>query len=320
MARNTNINELLFPVSYQSIYLENQNKPISGFKAITRDVGKQSEATISIVSDNYMLITNQEALDMGRSIHQRLFPNATTNSFEVFNIIAPKTMSSCHIDIIDKNYSINIGKSETYLPFVRIQNSYNRTRPLRFDIGFCRKLCNNGAIFEKGIVSINLIHSKHSFKGLDPRKIEITHLKKFEEDFRKSTQRSIEIKLPRKYFLPLAAKVLNRNFNLNEKDEYKRMQTQLKLSEFKNLIDNYTDKYIREQDLGETAYAFFNVITDYASNNNTLQAGAINGLQAKCGQWLNIIGTEYAKPEFNWEEEIEQYHFLMNYQQFDLFG
>jgi len=38
--------------------------------------------------------------------------------------------------------------------------------------------------------------------------------------------------------------------------------------------------------MGETAYAFFNVITDYVSNNDKLQAGAINGLQANCGNWL----------------------------------
>ncbi len=161
------------------------------------------------------------------------------------------------------------------------------------------------------IVSIQLSHTKQTFSGLDLKHIDVSQLNTFGDDFKKIALRSTEIKLPRKYFLPLAAKVLNRNFNLKEVDEYKKMQTQLKLNEFKNLIDNYTDKYIREQDLGETAYAFFNVLTDYASNNDKLQAGAINGLQAKFGQWLNIIGAEYAKPKFSWQEEIKGFNDLL---------
>lgn len=95
-------------------------------------------------------------------------------------------------------------------------------------------------------------------------------------------------------------------------DEYKKEQTLQKLFEFKELIDNYTDKYIHTQDLGETAYAFFNVITDYASNNDKLQASAINGLQAKCGQWLSLIPTEFIKPTFSWENEVYNYQYLLN--------
>ena len=114
MERNTNIDELLFPVSFQPIFLENQKKRIQGFKAIIKNAGTAHESAVSVVSDNYNLITNLEALNMGIEIHQRLFPNATTDSFEIFNIISPKTNSFCHIDIIDKNYEINIWKQETY--------------------------------------------------------------------------------------------------------------------------------------------------------------------------------------------------------------
>lgn len=312
MARNTNVDDLLFPISQQPIYLEMGKKRIPGFKAVVRDYGTTTEATFSVVSDNYKLITNHEALEMGKEIHQRLFPNATTDSFEVFNIIAPKTKSFCHIDIIDKNYSINIWKKDTYVPFVRIQNSYNRSRILKFDIGFCRKLCDNGVIFEKGVVSVQLSHSKQTFSGLDLRHIDVSQLKKFVDDFKNLANKSTDIKLPRKYFLPLAAKVMNRNFNLKEKDDKSNAIIQEKLNEFILNIEKYTDKYIHAQDMGETAYAFFNVITDYASNTDTLQAGVINGLQAKCGEWLNLISTEYVKPKFSWEEEIKGFDKLLD--------
>src|SRR5688572_14263105 len=120
MARNTNINEQLFPVREKPVYLESLLKPIPGFKAITGYPDGGHEHTFSIVSTNYQLITNHDALNMGRQIHQKLFPGASHASFEVFNVIAPKTRSQCQIDIIDKNYTLNIWKQEIYVPFVRI--------------------------------------------------------------------------------------------------------------------------------------------------------------------------------------------------------
>lgn len=315
MARNTNISELLFPVECKPVFLENQRKPINGFKAVTGKFENGGEVIFSIVSNNYQLIANKDAYEMGKEIHGRLFPNATSESFEVFNVISPDTKSFCQIDIIDKNYAINIWEKEIYLPFVRIQNSYNRTRILKFDIGFCRKLCDNGVIFEKGTVSVNFRHTKTSFKGIDINKIDVSHLKRMEEDFIKKAKSSTKIELPRKYFIPLAAKVLNRNFNLNEKNEQKRQLIFEKLNEFILQIESYSDRYIHTENMGETAYAFFNVITDYASNNDNLQASAINGLQASCGNWLNLIPTEIIKPTFSWENEVTKHKDIIQYSQ-----
>ena len=312
MSRNTNIKELLFPVKCKPVFLENQSKPISGYRAVTGELENNQEAIFSIVSDNYQLISNQDAIDLAKSIHARLFPNASSASFEIFNIIVPKTKGSCHIDIIDKNYTLNVWAQEVYIPFVRIQNSYNRTLPLKYQIGFCRKLCDNGVIFEQNLVSISMAHTRQSFRNVDLSNIDVSHLKRFEADFIKKTQKSAEIELPRKFFLPLAAKVLNRNFNLNEKDEKKRKLTEQKLNEFAYVIENYTDKYIRAELLGENAYSFFNVITDYASNAEHIQARTKHEMQVKCGTWLNMIGGLVADIKFTWEEEVKAYEYLMS--------
>ncbi len=313
MARNTNISEILFPVECKPVYLENQRNPIHGFKAITGITLERGEVTFSVVSNNYELISNADALEMGKTIHKKLFPDATSNSFEIFNIISPDTKSFCQIDIIDKNYALNIWEKEVYLPFIRIQNSYNRTRILKFDIGFCRKLCDNGVIFEQGTVSVNFRHTKTSFKGMDINKIDVSHLKNLEEDFIKKANKSTKIKIPGKYFIPLAAKVLNRNFNLKEKNEQKRQLILEKLNEFILQIELYSDRYINTENMGETAYAFFNVVTDYASNNDKLQANAINGLQSSCGNWLNLIESKVSEPKFSWEKEIVDYNYLIDF-------
>ena len=313
MSRNTNISEILFPVECKPVYLENQRNPIHGFKAITAAIPDKGEVTFSVVSNNYELISNADALEMGKTIHKKLFPDATSNSFEIFNIISPDTKSFCQIDIIDKNYALNIWEKEVYLPFIRIQNSYNRTRILKFDIGFCRKLCDNGVIFEQGTVSVNFRHTKTSFKGMDINKIDVSHLKNLEEDFIKKANKSTKIKITGKYFIPLAAKVLNRNFNLKEKNKQKRQLILEKLNEFILQIELYSDRYINTENMGETAYAFFNVITDYASNNDKLQANAINGLQSSCGNWLNLIESKVSEPKFSWEKEIVDYNYLIDF-------
>src|SRR5262245_58023372 len=123
MARNTNIDDILFPVETRPVFLEKEPRAIPGFKAIVGNFGQGFDTTFSIVSDDYQLVLNSTALDMARQVHRKLFPNASSTSFEIFNIIFPSTKSSCSIDIIDKNYTVNIWKQEVYVPFVRIHNS-----------------------------------------------------------------------------------------------------------------------------------------------------------------------------------------------------
>jgi hypothetical protein len=311
MARNTDIASQLFPVREQSVFLDNQDKPIQGFKAIVGILNDRSQTVFSVVSDGYQLVSNRDALEMGKRIHAKLFPYAQANSFEVFNVIAPASRSFCHIDIIDKNYTLNIWKGEVYVPFVRIHNSYNRSRSLQFDIGFCRQLCDNGMIFEQEAVKLKFAHTKGaiSLRGLDT--INVEHLKKLEKDFVAKTTTSTKIDLPKRYFVPLAAKTLNRRFDIQETNQDKRTTVFKKMELFKGAILRYSDRYINNDKMGETAYAFYNVVTDFASNSGQLQASARNGLQTKCGLWINQVGELVAQSGFNWEKEVEDYSYLM---------
>lgn len=105
---------------------------------------------------------------------------------------------------------------------------------------------------------------------------------------------------------------MNRDYNLDEKNPKKLAAIILKLESFSKFIDGYSEKYIVDSNLGETAYSLLNVITDYVSNSNEVQAGAINGLQTKCGMWINEIGHLVTSPNFSWDEEIKDYTYLLN--------
>lgn len=312
MPRNTNINKYFFPVWEQKIYLENSKKPISGFKAIAGSPYGEKEKIFSVVSENYQLVTNQQALEMGQEIHQKLFPGAEKNTFEVFNIISPKSMSFCLIDIIDENYNLIIWGREVYVPFVRIYNSYNKSHSLKFNIGFCRKLCENGMILEQESVRLKFAHTKSLFKLEGLERVNVEHLKKLESDFILKTKKCAQIKLPRKYFMPLAAKTLNRYFDIHETDFIKKKRINHQIELFVNDITTYSNRYIVEENLGETAYAFYNVITDYASNNEILLPSARNGLQSICGVWINKVSQIADKPGFDWNNEIKDYEYLFH--------
>jgi len=312
MARNTNINEILFPVELKPVMVEGSNNPIRGFKAVVGNFDNQlslfpKEHVFSIVSDDYVLISNQMALDMAKDIHERLFPGGTSESFEIFNIKTPLTFGSCHIDIIDSNYKLNILKRELYVPFVRIQNSYNKTMPLHFQVGFCRSICTNGVIFEENSITINLRHTKSDFNSFNFDVIDTKRLKKFETDFISRTSKAEKIEIPEKVFVPLAAKVLNLNFNVDDEKSEQFEKNLERLAEFISVMEIYTDKYIRNEQLGETAYAFFNVITDYASNYPHKQARTTHDLQNRCGRWLSEFCRRNSNDEIDWEEELVSY-------------
>jgi hypothetical protein len=310
MARNTNIDEILFPVELKPVMVTGTNKSIKGFKAVVGNLNYQDslfpdEHVFSIVTDDYVLISNQTALDMAKDIHKRLFPGGSTDSFVIFNIKTPGTLGSCHIDIIDKNYKLNILEKEVYVPFVRIQNSYNKTMPLCFQVGFCRKLCNNGVIFEQNTISINLRHTKSHFSNFSLNHIDTSWLKQYENDFTSKIEKSTKIKIPKDKFVPLAAKALNLKFDLENKKS-KNYQINLeRLEDFISRIEDYSDRYIRVEKLGETAYAFFNVITGFASNVDHIQARTTHSMQGRCGGWLSEFCKEYSGKKIDWDKELD---------------
>jgi hypothetical protein len=73
-------------------------------------------------------------------------------------------------------------------------------------------------IFEQNTVKLTFVHTKMAIKDQDLSKVNVAHLKKLEADFIQKTKHSLDTPLPSEFFVPLAAKVLGRNFNLAEKE------------------------------------------------------------------------------------------------------
>ena len=303
-SKQVDLQGYLFPVEELPIYVGETKKELKDFKAIVGTIDKNKKKVFSIVSKNYKLITNESAISIGKQLHLQLFPESNADAFEIFNIIAPKTKSFCQIDFIDKNNTLKILKGDTYQPFIRINNSYNRMKALTFDIGFCRSICSNGIIFGDKSIKISSEHNKYTSSTSLINSINKGDFNRLKNEFVATVSKLQGIKIPCKYFMPLAAKVLSIDNRKNLPTVRSKKLQKEKHAYFRERMAQLISRYVILEEMGETAYAFFNVITDYASNSEQLPANTIHGNQRKCGNWLKEFVARVNNDDINWNDEV----------------
>lgn len=138
---------------------------------------------------------------MGKYVLCKLFPMVSEKDLVPFKIITSQAFTSCHIDLIHKDVNLDKWKQDTWLPFVRVSNSFNRTFALPFELGFVRNLCSNGFIFNKEFIPVKYSH----IKGVIPSIVDIdtSGLKGFEINFVKYLNSLSKINVGREYVFPL---------------------------------------------------------------------------------------------------------------------
>ena len=294
-------------------------------------VDKNAGKAISVVSNSYHFVHNYEAYQLADAVIKRVFNGLTLKDFQCFNVYMPKSKGSCRIDLIlpsAKTLFPNL--MDTWLPFVRISNSYNKSLGLKYEIGFCRWICLNGVIFEQRGITIRITHSEKvdidrikrmiddakEVRGIqsliDEFSIKINKLKSFELPESFESPETIELQ----EFIALAVycKVFNIiiqdeetyvNIDKKENDGIEKMK---KLDpariEEANLIIDRAKHYFKE--FGNNAYAIFNILTDYATFPVThgRQSIFIHGMQRKVGNWADEFLEEIQKPDFSFDKYI----------------
>lgn len=79
------------------------------------------------------LVTNEMADELGQVLMHRVFNTLTADDLECFNIVMPQSRSFCQIDLIQKGADFEPWQGDKWIAFLRITNSYNRTRRLRYE-------------------------------------------------------------------------------------------------------------------------------------------------------------------------------------------
>lgn len=130
---------------------------------------------VGIVGAGYKVFTNQQAVTLCHKFCLEAFPDTTPAEWTFVEAHGPGTRSWAAMDIHHRAHTMNLwdngGHSEIFTPFVRITNSYNGSRALRIDVGFLRKHCSNGVIFEQEAATLTVPHTRqgiHSLKVARP--------------------------------------------------------------------------------------------------------------------------------------------------------
>lgn len=303
------LDQVLYPVALQPIMAINKKKQTSNstsrYKAI---VNLDTNEIVSVVSNNYKLLSNKEALQLAKETFATLFPKVSPDDFLPFKVIAPSTLASCHIDLVHKNVKLSSTKWEqdTWYPFLRMSNSYNRTLAFSLELGFVRKLCSNGVIFNKKTIAVKFSHDKLRIEELSTSFLD---LQSYYEDFVTHLHEARDLKLKHEHFFLLVCKALNLNFNLESKSAPTRKNEHERLEKSKNIIHQISEAYIKEQ--GENAYALFNTLTDFVSHQDqykTIRAYNItpNTYYRRTGEWLKDFLLQANKQDFKIDEYINK--------------
>ncbi len=271
MKQQTSVQNLLFDVDQVPVEAvvgsngSTRRISIPGKKAL---IHQGTGNVIGVVSRDYRVVTNQEAVNLARDVCEKAFPGLSSVEWEAKRAAAPRTLSYAHIDHMHRTHVLNflgsdIGQADPYTPFLRVTNSFNGARALRFDIGFMRKHCSNGVIFEEEVATIKASHSKEALAQL---KIEITSrsLPQMWDEFSKflSSVRSISMDTAQS---TLALNAVLRLPESKPDDKKARAEGLQALS-----VDLSTRLTGYQNELGPNAYAVFNTFTAIATRVKVL--------------------------------------------------
>jgi len=310
MTRLTSLENVTFPVQSRPLYSDievaghHKQMAIDSHKVLFNVI---SGKALSVVSRDYQVVTNEQAVEMGKRCCRELFGLDEAADLEVFSVDAPSTGSYCFIDLVHKGYTMNLWdsgqKPEVYIPYVRVTNSYNRTRALKFDIGFCRKICFNGVIFERQTISFTFSHVRHE---LQPSAIKFDIkkglLEKLINEFRHLTKTVKETEIPLDYAFQIVSGVLgipDEEAAKNEKNPERMAETLRLVNQCRETVDRY---------LGENGYAVFNAMTDIASHVRPCRVfpREKNAMQRLAGEWLRDFHRRAALGPLEWDNYLQR--------------
>ncbi|NQX02680.1 DUF932 domain-containing protein [bacterium] len=261
-------------------------------------IAADSGRIVGIVGDGYRVFTNQQAVDLCQQFCRDAFPDTTPSEWIYELGHGPSTRSWAAMDIRHRSHTMNLmgiqgGESEVYTPFARITNSYNGSRALRIDVGFMRKHCENGVIFEQEAATVSVPHTRegiHAIKVASP----FSGMAALCDKFRATLNGVRAVGVTRDEARSLVRLVIGwpqlpKDPKPTERTDQESLDADLELR---------LDRYFHE--LGENAYAAFNTMTDIAARppQSTRFRRDRPNLERRAGAWLRDFNDLASRPGF----------------------
>lgn len=305
VARLNELNQVLFPVEMAPVYIElpsGRFQRVPGKRAV---VNTETGNAVSVVGDQYQLVTNNQALHYGRLCCESAFPDTHASEWTVETVDGPSTGGHCMIDLLHSTTFFNpFGgnpdmKEEVYAPFVRVTNSYNRTRALSLYFGFLRERCSNGLIVERDADTIIFDHNSREIDRRMRGRLNEDLSLQLRTRFTSFVQNLREHAVPRQLFNPIMRSALK----LEEPKVYKR-STAAAWVGIEASLEAVSHKYART--LGANGYGLLNALTDFATNppHNHIVRRDRHSFQSLAGKWLSGFSEECKKESFDAERYV----------------
>ena len=255
---------IMFPVAEVDVFAATERgrlERVHGRKAI---VNKDSRRILAVVSDRYRVLHNHDALELARKCCITAFPTTAPAHWEVVEVEAPLTGSYCRIDlrhsgtVLQEDWAFGGGKTDLYEPFLRVTNSYNRTRAFSIRLGVSRCSCKNGELYYHDSLRVTVAHDTSRIEEVIEREVTEAKFSKAIRELRRQRQKLLSIEIPPDRFRPIVLSVLGilKPDGLpedRERDWHRLMA----------IVDHVGEGY--RKPLGPNAYALFNTLTDLAS-------------------------------------------------------
>jgi hypothetical protein len=233
---------------------------------------------------------------------REVFPETQPGEWEVKATDAPATAGYCCMDLVHNSTALDFSfvpateRPDAFGPFIRVTNSYNTLRALAFDIGFYRKVCSNGLILPGSLIRFSFTHLRRDIGVAIRFEIASERLAKLKASFGEYLGALHKCAIPRLNFDALVRGVLRLRQpqplepETPEADDWQSLVAHL---------DELSDRYASE--LGETAYAVFSAVTEFASHPpaNRCVHRDRHSLQRLAGSWLNSFSRECRDPSFS---------------------
>ena len=261
-------------------------------------IAADSGRIVGIVGDGYRVFTNQQAIDLCQQFCRDAFPDTTPSEWIYELGHGPSTRSWAAMDIRHRSHTMNLlgvegGPSDIYTPFARITNSYNGSRALRIDVGFMRKHCENGIIFEQNAATVSVPHTRegiHSIKMASP----FSGMAALCDMFRDTLNGVRAVSVTRDEARSLVRLVIGWPQLSKEPKPMDRVDQERLDADLESRLDAYF------HELGENAYAAFNTMTDIAARppqSNRFRRDRPN-LERRAGAWLRDFNDVASRPGF----------------------
>jgi len=315
MARIDCLDHLLFPVATRPLHARISQSEgwrdvaVSTHQAV---VDARTERVVGVVGRGYRLVSHAEALELGRECCRAAFAETKPDEWQVSAADGPATGSLAFIDLNHNSTTLDFAstdakhKPDVYGPFVRVTNSYNGQRALSFDIGFYRKVCRNGLIVKDTLVRFKFDHQRRNIDEPIVFDFAQERFTKHKLDFLAYLDAMKDCEVPRSMFARFVSAVLGFRPPAPERSDELGPQWNELLAQ----IEQLADRYARE--LGENAYAVFNVITDVASRPpvNRCVTRDMHSLQRRAGQWSSEFAKTCVKPSFDLDKYLSELNML----------